>query len=103
LGDVKVQDLTPAMLDAWIRKLVELEFSYSSMRVVYSLILETLDYAVYPAQLISANPATYIKVLKNAPRNLVKRTIISNELLAKLLAEYPFGSPFHVPIFSART
>ena len=50
------------------------------------------------AQLISSNPATYIKVPKNAPRNFVKRTIISSELLAKLLAEYPFGSPFHVPI-----
>lgn len=98
LGNMKVQDLTPALLDAWIRKLVELGFSHSSMRVAYSIILEALDYAVYPAQLIQSNPATYIKVPKNAPRNVIKRTIISDELFAKLLAEYPFGSPFHVPI-----
>lgn len=52
LGGVYVQELTPAKLNAWLRKLVELGFSYSSIRVAYSIILEALDYAVYPAQLI---------------------------------------------------
>ena len=50
LGEVKVQDLTPAMVDAWTRKLVELGFSYSSIRVAYSIVFQALDYAVYHAQ-----------------------------------------------------
>ena len=98
LGGAKVQELTPANLDEWMRKLAARGFSHSSLKVAYSIISEALTYAVYPAQLISSNPASYIKVPKNAPRNVVKRTIITKELLAKLLTEYPFGTPFHVPI-----
>ena len=62
----------------------------------YDLIRHALDYAVYPAQLISSNPATYIKVPKNAPRNLVKRMIITPEQFAALIEKYPFGTPFYM-------
>lgn len=70
LGEVKVQGLTPSMLDKCICHLAERGFSYSSLKVAYSIIHEALDYAVYPAQLISSNPAEYIKVPKNAPKNI---------------------------------
>lgn len=98
LGDVKVQDLTPAMLDAWIRKLVELGFSHSSIRVTYSVIRDALNYAVQPSQLISSNPVLYVKIPKNAPKNIVKRTIITPEQFNSLLEKYPFGTPYYVPI-----
>ncbi|MBQ4494345.1 MAG: site-specific integrase [Selenomonadaceae bacterium] len=98
LGDVLVQKVTPVILDKWIRKLVEKGFSHSSLKVAHAVIHEMLDYAVYPAQIISFNPAAYIKIPKNAPKNLVKRTIISKELFLSLLAEYPMGTPYHVPI-----
>lgn len=57
-----------------------------------------LNYAVYPAELISSNPSNYIKVPKKAPINIVKRQIIKPEKLAELLEKYPFGSPYHIPI-----
>ena len=56
---------------------------------IHALIYHALDYAVYPAQLISLNPAAYIKVLENAPKNIVKRTI--SHLMIIYSANYGVG------------
>ena len=57
LGEVKVQELMPAMLDEWIRKLLQKGLSKNTLSATHALIHNALKYAVYPAQLISANPA----------------------------------------------
>ncbi|MBR1806267.1 MAG: tyrosine-type recombinase/integrase [Selenomonadaceae bacterium] len=98
LGDVKIQDLTPAMIDNWMRKLLQDGLAKNTLSAIHALIHNALDYAVYPAQLISSNPVAYIKVPKNAPRNVIKRTIITPEQFNALLEKYPFGSPFYIPL-----
>ena len=98
LGEVKVQDLTPALIDEWMRKLLRAELAKSTLSSIHALLHAALDYAVYPAQLIQSNPAAYIKVPKNAPRNVVKRTIITPEQFNALLGKYPFGSPMYMPL-----
>lgn len=98
LGAVKVQDLTPAMIDDWMRKLLQNGLAKNTLSAIHALIHNALDYAVYPAQLIQSNPAAYIKVPKNAPRNVVKRTIITSEQFNALLGKYPFGSPMYMPL-----
>ena len=98
LGEVKVQELTPAMLDEWIRNLQKAGLSYNTISATHALVHNALKYAVYPAQLIQSNPAEYIKPPKNAPRNVVKRHIITPERYAALLAKYPFGTPFYIPL-----
>lgn len=98
IGEVKVQELTPAMLDKWIHNLQKAGLAYNTISATQALLHNALNYAVYPAQLISSNPAAYIKVPKNAPRNVVKRYIITPEQYAALLAKYPFGSPYHIPL-----
>ena len=98
LGEVKVQDLTPAMFDKWIRELQKAGLSYNTISAVHALIHHALDYAVYPAQLINSNPAAYIKVPKNAPRNVVKRHIITPERFKTLLEKYSFGTPYYIPL-----
>ena len=98
LGNVKVQVLTPAMIDEWMRKLLQSGFAKGTLANFHALLHAALDYAVYPAQLIQANPAAYIKVPKNAPRNVIKRTIITPEQFSALLEKYPFGSPFYIPL-----
>ena len=55
LGEVKVQDLTPAMIDEWMRKLLRAELAKSTLSSIHALLHAALDYAVYPAQLISSN------------------------------------------------
>lgn len=98
LGDVKVQELTPAMLDEWMRKLLQDGLAKNTLSAIHALIHNALDYAVYPAQLISSNPVSYIKIPKNAPKNVVKRTIITPEQFSALLEKYPFGTPFYIPL-----
>lgn len=98
LGEVKLQALTPAMLDNWIRKLQKNGLAYNTISGIHALLRNALNNAVYPSQLISSNPAAYIKVPKNAPRNVIKRTIITPERFAALLAKYPFGSSLYIPL-----
>jgi len=98
LGGIKVQDLTPVILDDWLRKLLLKGLAKNTLSAIHTLINSALNYAVYPAQLISSNPAAYIKVPKNAPRNIVKRHIISRERFNALLEKYPFGTPYYIPL-----
>ena len=48
--------------------------------------------------LYQSNSAAYIKVPKNAPKNIVKRTIITPEQFRVLLEKYPFGTQFYIPL-----
>lgn len=96
-GEIKVQDLTPAMLDKWIRDLQKKGLSYNTISSIHAFLHHALKYAVYPAQLINSNPAAYIKVPRNAPKNIVKRTIITPEQFQSLLEKFPFGTPFYIP------
>lgn len=98
LGAVKVQSLTPAMLDKWLRDLQRTGLSYNTISSLHTFLSNALNYAVYPARLIMSNPAAYIKVPKNAPRNVVKRHIITPERFAELLTKYPFGTPYYIPL-----
>ena len=98
LGEVKVQELSPARLDAWIKKLLRGGLAQNTLSVIYAIISAALKYAVYPSQLISFNPAAYIEIPKNAPRNVVKRTIITPEQFTALLEKYPFGTPMYIPL-----
>ena len=81
-----------------MRSLQSISYSKGSLSDIHSLIHHALDYAVYPAELISSNPANYIKVPKKAPTNIVKRHIITPKKLNELLEENPFGSPYYIPI-----
>ena len=98
LGEVKVQELIPAMLDEWIRKLTQTGLSRGTLTNTHTLIYSALKYAVYPAQLIQSNPAACIEVPKNAPKNIVKRHIITPEQFSSLLEKYPFGTPLYIPL-----
>ena len=98
LGNIAVQNLTPAILDKWMRELQKSGYSKSTLARIHALIHHALNYAVYPAEIISSNPANYIKVPKKAPTNIVKRHLITPEKLNELLEKYPFGSDYYIPI-----
>ena len=98
LGKMKVQNLTPTMFDSWLGKLLQAGLSGNTIRSTLTLLRQSLDYAISSARLISSNPAIYIKVPRNAPRDIVKRTIITPERFAELLIKYPFGTPYYIPL-----
>ena len=96
LGTIKVQDLSPAILDKWIRGLQRQGLSYRTISGVRSVLSSALKYAVYPAQLIAINPVEYIKVTKNAPRDVIKRIVMTPEQFTLLLSKHPHGTQYHV-------
>ena len=86
------------MLDEWLRILQKKGFAKSTLSAIHAFIHNALNHAVCPCQLIQSNPAEYIKAPKNAPRNVVKRHIISSEQFKALLDKYPFGTPPYIPL-----
>lgn len=98
IGDMPVKRLTPAIIDNWMHNMTAEGLSRSTLENVFVVLREALNYAVYPGEIISENPCRYIKVPKNAPTGLVKRSIISMEQMDELLDKYPVGHPIRVPI-----
>lgn len=101
LGDKYIQNLRPRDIDSAMRQLAGKGLAYSTLSVTLTVFKDALSYAVYPSELIAANPAQYIKVPRNAPRNVVKRRIVRAEKLSELMAAFPFGHRFHMPILIA--
>ena len=89
LGGIALQDLRPRDVDAWLHKLAAeglAKRTISNARVVLS---HALKYAVYPAELIAANPCTGLSIPRSAPANVIPRVIITPAILSSLLKEYP--------------
>jgi len=98
LAEIKMQDLTPAMLDKWMRGLHKKGLAYLSLRKALVLLRGILDYAIYPAGIIMINPARYIKIPKSAPKGVVPRIVISPEQMTTLLKKHPQGDPARIVI-----
>lgn len=98
LGNKKLQELSPRDVNNLMNKLFQLGYAKGTLCNYLKVLKMSLSYAVYPAELISVNPAMYIKVPKNAPTNVIKRQIITKEKLDFLLKTFPFGHPLHIPI-----
>ena len=98
LGNLYLTEITPAILDKWIRELQKSGYAKNTLNQLHALIHHALDYAVYPDELIQSNPAKYIRVPKKAPTNIIKRHIITQEQLTALLEKCPCGTPYYIPI-----
>lgn len=101
IGKEYVQKLRPRDIDSLMRCFAGEGLSHKTLVQILAVLKNSLSYAVYPAELITANPAQYIKVPRNAPRNIVKRHIIREEKMAEILKAFPFGNPIHIPVMIA--
>lgn len=97
IGDIDIQDLTPAILDRWMRQLTRKGLAHKSLKLILAILQQALNYAVYPSNLIQSNPALYIKVPRTAPRDLVKRKIITPQEFAVLMEAFPDDHVMHIP------
>ena len=101
IGGIIMQELSPAHIDRWIRKIAkDKSLAKNSLSSVKALLSHALNYAVYPCELIKANPAEYIRLPK-AEGKKVARIIISPEKIQELFREYPFGNKYHMPMLIA--
>ena len=85
IGTMELQELRPKHIDKMITSLYTDGYSYKTISTIKAILHTALDYAVYPCELIQANPMINIKVPAKAPQNIVKRSIITNEMFADLL------------------
>lgn len=98
IGNVLLQELTPAQVDSLLKKLVSSGKSYGTVGNIKRVLSIALKYAVYPAQLIQSNPCLYVSVSKKAKRDCIKRTLITSDKLKELLSGQELGSPYYLPI-----
>ena len=101
IGNIILQELRPIHIDQWINKLAKTGMARGTLSITKGVLSAALNYAIYPAELISANPALSIKVPRSAPRKVTKRTIIAPVQLADILKKYPVGHKYRVPILLA--
>ena len=87
LGDIYVQDLRPRNVDEWMTKLAKKGLSHGTIGQAKTILSIALKYAVYPAELITANPTTGLSIPRCAPRKVIRRTIITPEQFASIPEE----------------
>lgn len=101
LGNIKLQEIRPRDVNSIIKQVFNKGYSKETIKSFLKIMNSAFKYAVYPAELISNNPALYIKVPKNAPINIIKREVITKEKLESILAVYPYPHPYYVVILLA--
>lgn len=80
-----LQDIKPAHIDALLRILIKDGLAKNSILSYKSILHSALNYAVYPAEFISVNPASLVKIPNNVATNIVERKIISPETYKKII------------------
>ncbi|MBR2214150.1 MAG: site-specific integrase, partial [Selenomonadaceae bacterium] len=101
LGSIILQELKARDVDNMLSVMYKDGLSYNTINSYKGTLHCALQYAVYPAELIVANPAQSLRVPKSAPRRVVDRQVISAEAIKQMLEQYPFGHPYHVPVVLA--
>lgn len=98
IGNIELGQLRPRDIDSLYRKLAADGYAYNTISGIARLLHVALRYAVYPAELITVNPADGIRLPRTAPKNIVQREIITPEKLNALLERHPYGTTCHIPI-----
>lgn len=101
IGDVALQELKPRDIDTMLRSMRDNGAPYATLCLDRTILHQALAYAVYPAEIIPYNASSSIKIPKTAKKKVIKRTVISAELLENLFNDHPFGSDYHVIFYLA--
>ena len=99
LGRYKLQNLTPLIIQEWLNKKPMDGYMRSSLDDMKKVLSGALKYAVYPAQLLTHNPAAGV-VLPNVdikPQSPDEK-VLSEEDMQKLIKRFPPGNPYYIMI-----
>lgn len=80
LGSYKMNALTPAIINNWLNQLFTCkQLCHNTISAVLITVRKALTYAVYPAEILTTNPAQYIKLPKKIDEEKqISRVIIRN-------------------------
>ena len=87
LGDYVIQELRPRHVDEWLKTLAKNGMSRSTIQQTKTVLSIALKYAIYPAELIASNPSTGLSIPRSAPKQIIKRTVITPEQAANLFQD----------------
>ena len=96
IGGIILQELRPRDVDRWMSQLAANGFSRQTIAGARVVLSHALKYAVYPAELIAANPCAGLSVPRSAPAAVIPRVIISPAILATLFQKFPEGHKYHI-------
>lgn len=96
LGEIYLQELRPRDVDLWVKELARTGLSQGTIRQTKTVLSTALKYAIYPAELITANPTIGINVPRTAPRKVVERTIITPEQFASIPKSNKYYTVFKI-------
>lgn len=83
-GEHILQEVRPRHIDGWLKSLAEKGLSHGTIQQTKTVLSIALKYAIYPAELIRANPCAGLSIPRSAPKQVVKRTVITPEQAAIL-------------------
>ena len=101
MGSRDLRKLRPRDVNALVLELAAEGYARGTISNLLKNLREALAYAVFPLEVLSANPAQYIKVPKSAPAKVTERHIIREGIMSVILSAYPFGHKYHIPILIA--
>ncbi len=96
-GAYYLKTLHAAPIQSYINKMKKDGYSKSTIQVMLAILSSSLDYAVEPMRYIKENPCRYARI-GSVPKPPRTRTVLTCEQFSKILALYPFGSRFHIPL-----
>ena len=79
-----LQDIKPSHIDKWLRWLLKEDLAKNSIIGYRTLLHQAFNYAIYPAELISNNPVSLVKIPSSAATNTVERKIITPEMYKEI-------------------
>lgn len=87
LGDQIIQELRPRHVDEWLKTLAGKGLSRGTIQQTKTVLSIALKYAIYPAELIRANPCAGLSIPRSAPKQVVKRAVITSGQVAALFQD----------------
>lgn len=99
LGMYKLKSLNPSILQNYLNKKTLSGFSKNTVSGFYGVLSGALRYAVHPMELLKENPMAYVKMPKyDAIKDIDDLKIISLDDFKKIVARFPIGRTFFIPL-----
>lgn len=101
LGKYRLAALEPDIIQKWIDEKKDEGLSQSMVKNILACLQGALNYAVQPCKFIMSNPCLYVKtpkILVSEESKAHTEYICSPEDYAAILARFPQGSSFYLPI-----
>lgn len=96
-GAYRLSALHAASIQSYINQMKKDGYSKSTIEVTLAVLSSALDYAIEPLRYIKENPCRHVRI-GTVPKPPRQRIVLSCEQFSEILALYPFGSRYHIPL-----